>query len=78
MLTKNLEEKDEQRQLLYYVSLIRACNKALYQMVYIRGVHLHSDFEMSSSKNLVVEPGFFVYFILDFRRLHRQQKSSLK
>ena len=33
--TKNLEEKDGQRQLLYYVSLIRACNKVLYQMVYI-------------------------------------------
>ena len=32
---KNLEEKDEQRQLLYYVSLIRACNKVLYQLVYI-------------------------------------------
>ena len=33
--TKNLEEKDGQRQLLYYVSLIRACNKVLYQFVYI-------------------------------------------
>ena len=33
--TKNLEEKDEQRLLLYYVSLIRACNKVLYQLVYI-------------------------------------------
>mgnify|MGYP006975723906 CR=1 FL=1 len=33
--TKNLEEKDGQRQLLYYVSLIRACNKVLYQLVYI-------------------------------------------
>ena len=32
---KNLEEKDGQRQLLYYVSLIRACNKVLYQLVYI-------------------------------------------
>ena len=29
--TKNLEEKDGQRQLLYYVS----CNKVLYQLVYI-------------------------------------------
>ena len=28
---KNLEEKDGQRQLLYYVSLIRACNKVLYR-----------------------------------------------
>ena len=28
MLLKNLEEKDGQRQLLYYVSLIRACNNA--------------------------------------------------
>ena len=37
-----------------------------------RGVHLHSDFEMSSSKNLVGGPGFFVYFELDFCRLHRQ------
>ena len=27
--TKNLEEKDGQTQLLYYVSLIRACNKVL-------------------------------------------------
>ena len=26
---KNLEEKDGQRLLLYYVSLIRACNKVL-------------------------------------------------
>ena len=33
--SKNLEEKDGQRQLLYYVSLIRACNKDLYQLVYI-------------------------------------------
>ena len=32
---KNLEGKDGQRQLLYYVSLIRACNKVLYQLVYI-------------------------------------------
>ena len=32
---KNLEEKDGQRQLLYYVSLIRAYNKVLYQLVYI-------------------------------------------
>ena len=32
---KNLEEKDGQRQLLYYVSLIRACNKVLCQSVYI-------------------------------------------
>ena len=32
---KNLEEKDGQRQLLYYVSLIRACNKVQYQLVYI-------------------------------------------
>ena len=32
---KNLEEKDGQRQLLYYVSLIRACNKVLYQLVYV-------------------------------------------
>ena len=38
----------------------------------IPGVHLHSDFEMSSSKNLVGGPGFFVYFELDFCRLHRQ------
>ena len=33
--TKNLEEKDGQRQLLYYVSLIRACDKVLCQSVYI-------------------------------------------
>ena len=35
VMIKNLEEKDGQRQLLYYVSLIRACNKVLYQLVYI-------------------------------------------
>ena len=35
VVIKNLEEKDGQRQLLYYVSLIRACNKVLYQLVYI-------------------------------------------
>ena len=35
MANKNLEEKDGQRQLLWYVSLIRACNKVLYQLVYI-------------------------------------------
>ena len=35
VLTKNLEEKDGQRQLLYYVSFIRARNKVLYQLVYI-------------------------------------------
>ena len=35
LLAKDLEEKDGQRQLLYYVSLIRACNKVLYQLVYI-------------------------------------------
>ena len=33
--TKNLEEKDGQTQLLCYVSLIRACNKVLYKLVYI-------------------------------------------
>ena len=33
--TKDLQRKDGQRQLLCYVSLIRACNKVLYQMVYI-------------------------------------------
>ena len=27
-----------------------------------RSVHLHSDFEISSSKSLVGGPGFFVYF----------------
>ena len=32
---KNLEEKVGQRHLLYYVCLIRACNKVLYQLVYI-------------------------------------------
>ena len=56
------------------------CTAVLSTLVYkncpppahIRGVHLHSDFEMSSSKNLVGEPGFFVYFELDFCRLHRQ------
>ena len=32
---KNLEEQDVQKQLLYYVSLIRACNKVLVQLVYI-------------------------------------------
>ena len=33
--TKDKEGKDRRRQLLYYVSLIRACNKVLYQLVYI-------------------------------------------
>ena len=33
--SKNLEEKDGQTHLLCYVSLIRACNKVLYQLVYI-------------------------------------------
>ena len=32
---KNLEEKDGQRQLSYYVSLKRACNKVLHKLVYI-------------------------------------------
>ena len=32
--TKNLEGKDRQRQLLYYETLIRACNKVVYQLVY--------------------------------------------
>ena len=31
----NLKGKDRQRQLLYYVNLIRACKKVLYQLVYI-------------------------------------------
>ena len=31
---KNLEGKDRQRQLLYYETLIRACNKVVYQLVY--------------------------------------------
>ena len=35
IVTKDLQRKDGQRQLLCYVSLIRACNKVLYQMVYI-------------------------------------------
>ena len=30
-----IEEKDRQTQLLCYVSLIRGCNKVLYQLVYI-------------------------------------------
>ena len=34
-LTKNLEEKDGQTQLLCYVTLIRACNKVLWKLVYI-------------------------------------------
>jgi hypothetical protein len=34
LLTKNLEGKDRQRQLLYYETLIRACNKVVYQLVY--------------------------------------------
>ena len=33
-LGKNLEGKDGQRQLLYYETLIRACNKVLYNLVY--------------------------------------------
>ena len=32
---KNLSGKDRQRQLLYYVNLIRACKKVLNQLVYI-------------------------------------------
>ena len=35
MANKNLEEKDGQRQLLWYVSLIRTCNKVLNKLVYI-------------------------------------------
>ena len=35
-------------------------------------IHLHLIFEISSSKNLVRITGFFVYFQLDFCRLHRQ------
>ena len=31
--TKNLQGKDGRRQLLYYVNLIRACEKVLYQLV---------------------------------------------
>ena len=34
-INKDLQRKDGQRQLLCYVSLIRACNKVLYQMVHI-------------------------------------------
>ena len=33
-VTKDLEGKDRQRQLLYYETLIRACNKVVYQLVY--------------------------------------------
>ena len=33
--SKDLQGKDRQRHLLYYVSLIRACNKVLYPLVYI-------------------------------------------
>ena len=32
---KDLQGKDRQRHLLYYVSLIRACNRVLYPLVYI-------------------------------------------
>ena len=35
IISKDQEGKDRRRQLLYYVSLIRACNKVLYQLVYI-------------------------------------------
>ena len=51
---------------------IHIIHSSLVDYLAQRGVHLHSDFEMSSSKNLVGRPGFFVYFKLDFCRLHRQ------
>ena len=35
IILKDLQGKDRQRHLLYYVSLIRACNKVLYPLVYI-------------------------------------------
>ena len=35
-------------------------------------IHLHLIFEISSSKNLVQQTGFFVYVVLGFCRLHRQ------
>ena len=35
LASKDLKGKDRQRQLLYYVNLIRACKKVLYQLVYI-------------------------------------------
>ena len=34
-VAKNLQGKDRQRQLWYYVNLIRACKKVLYQLVYM-------------------------------------------
>ena len=46
--------------------------------LFYRGVHLHSDFEISSLKNLVRRTGFFVYFELDFYCLRSLQKSSSK
>ena len=41
-------------------------------------IHLHLIFEISSLKNQVGEPGFFVYFELDFYCLCSLQKSSSK
>ena len=40
--------------------------KLLLYVPDILGVHLHSDFEISSLKNLVQQTGLFVYFKLDF------------
>ena len=34
-VSKNFLGKDRRRQLLYFVNLIRACKKVLYQLVYI-------------------------------------------
>ena len=34
-IPKNLLGKDRRRQLSYYVNLIKACKKVLYQLVYI-------------------------------------------
>ena len=38
----------------------------------LRPIYLHLIFEISSSKKLVRRTGFFVYFELDFCRLHKQ------
>ena len=74
----NLSKRDHNCDTTQKARNFKCEKKSKYGFCYIRGVHLHSDFEMSSSKNLVGGPGFFVYFELDFYCLCSLQKSSSK
>ena len=68
-MSKDQEGKDRRRQLLCYVSLIRACNKVLYQLVYIgkKFVFLKEPLYLINSRSQKCEKN--VCLLCDFKIL---------